>query len=207
VCGTLNVLELCRVKNARMIFASSCGVYGPVGGQPVPETRTPNPISLYAWSKWLGEQLCAAYARVYGVSCVILRLFNVYGGGQQGSWLIPSLVGAARAGRMVVLRSPQSRRDFVHVSDAVRAFENAAAYGKGFDVFNVGSGRLASVREVVEWFGTALGNPIPYECARNTQEAVEEIVADLTRVTQHLQWTPVITLEEGLAEVARCAQG
>ena len=87
VLGTYNVLDFAKSKNVKVIFASSAAVYGPNSGV-VSESSPINIKHLYAESKFLAEDLCRFYSSNYKVNCLVLRLFNVYGGKQKDSFLI-----------------------------------------------------------------------------------------------------------------------
>lgn len=77
--GTQNLLEASRSNNIkRFVFSSSCAVYGEKN-RPCSEADTCNPTSPYAYSKYIGELLCQQYAKVFGVSSICLRYFNVIG--------------------------------------------------------------------------------------------------------------------------------
>jgi len=92
VLGTLNILELCRLHVIpRIVFASSY-VYGQPSYLPIDEAHPVNPNNPYGRSKVFGEGLCRAYYEDCGVSCIVLRSFNLYGEGQREHFLIPSIL-------------------------------------------------------------------------------------------------------------------
>ena len=88
--STLNALELCRKYNAHLIYPSSY-VYGKPKYLPVDEIHDISPFNPYAQSKVICEQLCNGYRRDFGISVSVLRPFNIYGKGQNNSFLIPLL--------------------------------------------------------------------------------------------------------------------
>ncbi len=108
---TLNLLELARLRSARLILGSSY-IYGAPKYLPVDEAHPVHPSNPYMASKFMAEQLCAAYARDFGVPVTALRIFNAYGPGQRGDFLIPTVIEGVRRGALL-LRDPQPRRDFV----------------------------------------------------------------------------------------------
>ena len=80
VTGTLNVLLAARDNGVqRVVYASSSSVYGPTEVLPKEESQRPAPISPYAVSKLAGEGYCGAFSAIYGLECVALRYFNVFG--------------------------------------------------------------------------------------------------------------------------------
>jgi UDP-glucose 4-epimerase len=204
ILGTLNILELCRLKNVnKLIFASSY-VYGHPVYLPVDEEHPVNPTNPYARSKVIGEALCKAYHDDFGLNCVILRMFNVYGEGQHDKYLIPSVFKQIVTGR-IELMDPEPRRDFLYISDAVEAYINAGEYNKSnFDVFNIGYGVSYSVDNIVKRTTETWGGEIKitYTHLRRKQE-IMDVVADIRKAKAELGWNPKVSLEEG---INRCAE-
>ena len=93
VVGTLNVLEASRInKVKRLIFASSCSVYGDQETLPINENMPLSPLSPYAMHKYVGEGYCALWSRIYGLPTVCLRYFNVYGKRQSANGSYPLVI-------------------------------------------------------------------------------------------------------------------
>jgi len=199
VLGTLNMLELCRLQGVpKLVFASSY-VYGEPQYLPVNEEHPLNPGSPYARSKVLGEGLCRAYHEDYSLRCTILRVFNIYGEGQSGDSLIPSILRQVPSGK-VELMDPEPRRDFLHVSDVVEAYLKAGDHDQaGADVFNVGSGASYSVDDIVRLVLHAWGQEaeVRYRHQRRKSE-VMDVVADFRKAKTELGWEPRVTLEQGI---------
>ena len=89
IVGTLNALELCRLHNAKMIYTSSY-VYGQPKYLPIDEEHLVIPFNPYAQSKIIGEDLCKAYHRDFGLNVLTIRPFNIYGTGQSGRLYYPN---------------------------------------------------------------------------------------------------------------------
>jgi len=199
VLGTLNVLELCRLQRVpKLVFASSY-VYGEPQYLPVNEEHPLNPGSPYARSKVLGEDLCKAYHEDYGLRCTMMRVFNIYGEGQSGDSLIPSILRQLPSGK-VELMDPEPRRDFLYVTDVVQAYLRAGEYDRaGFNVFNIGSGASYSVDDIVRLVLQAWGREaeIRYRHQRRKSE-VMDVVADFRKAKTELGWEPRVTLEQGI---------
>lgn len=203
IVGTLNALELCRKSHAKMVFASSY-VYGQPKYQPIDENHPRDPFNPYALSKILGEDLCHGYHRDFGINVVIMRPFNIYGEGQDERFLIPSIIKQAKRG-YIVLQDPEPRRDWVHVDDVVEAYVLAGRYpGEGFEIYNIGSGRSLSVKEVVEQIIKQIGDDVRvnYLSERRSYE-IMDTVADITRAVSVLGWSPSVSFEEGLKRMLR----
>jgi UDP-glucose 4-epimerase len=154
---TLKVLEAAaRHKVRRFVFSSSAAIYGDTEGRPAKESMLPRPLSHYAVQKLACEHYCQAYRRLHGLETVCLRYFNVYGPRQRAdsaySGVISRFIEAALHEIPVTVYGDGSQtRDFIHVSDVVRANLCAATAhtndvsGK---VFNVGTGIPTSISDV-----------------------------------------------------------
>src|SRR5438105_5836675 len=154
--GTVNVLETARRSGAeRVVLACSCAAYGDGPEQPKHERLEPRPMSPYAAQKVAGELYAQTYSRAYGLPCVALRFFNVYGPRQdpksEYAAAIPRFATRLLAGqRPIVYGDGKQTRDFVHVSDVVRANLLAATSPRAVgEVINVASGRSASLLELI----------------------------------------------------------
>lgn len=199
--GTLKALEACRARGARVVFASTCGVYSPSEVGALSEACRVDPQTPYAQSKLVAEMLCRSYADHFGVSSTVLRLFNIYGAGQRAEFLIPYLVQCALEGREAVVHHPESSRDFVHVTDVARALVGAALIGGPFEVFNIGLGRPYTVREVLEAIGRVLGRPVAWRQGEGRPDPQPAVFARVERAETRLGWRPTVGLEQGLRDV------
>ena len=201
VLGTLNVLELCRRYDVgKVVFASSY-VYGCPQYLPVDEEHPLNPQNPYARSKVVGEGLCKAYYEDYGLNCVILRLFNVYGEGQSDRFLIPSIMQQLVSGK-IELMDPEPRRDFLYISDAIEAYIQAGENTKlEFEIFNIGSGVSYSVDEIVRRIIEAWGQEVTvsYHKLRRRDE-IMNVVANVKKAKEELGWKPKVDLREGVSK-------
>jgi UDP-glucose 4-epimerase len=202
--GTLNLLNVCvKADVKRFVFVSSCSVYGDPCYLPVDEKHPTCPLSPYAVSKLEGEELCKKYREQYGLSTVVLRLFNVYGprqGVNAYSGVITRFLDQIRKNEpLVIFGDGLQTRDFVHVWDVadaiLHALENANVAG---EVFNIGFGRAMSVnslaKSVLNLVGANLG--IVYEKPRAGD--IKASFADVSKAEQQLDYRPIVPLEKGL---------
>ena len=90
--------------------------YGPPNYIPVDENHLLSPHNPYSNTKYLSEEICRGYANDYNMDIVSLRLFNIYGKGQKGNFLIPDILRQIDSGQ-VILNDPRPKRDYIHVSD------------------------------------------------------------------------------------------
>jgi len=201
ILGTLNVLELCKKYNARMIYISSY-VYGNPEYLPIDENHRVNATNPYAQSKLIGEDLCKAYYRDFNVPTFIFRPFNIYGKGQNAKFLIPSIIEQAKTGK-VVLNDSRPKRDFIYIDDIVNAYIKAIYFDlKSIEIVNLGSGSSTSVMELVQIIKTKMQDEftVSYrEIIRKSE--VLNTVADISRAQYLLNWKPKISLEEGLSDI------
>lgn len=150
--GTLRVLEAARAAGVKKVFfAGSAAVYGNRAPVPRTEEAAPDPRSPYAASKLAGERLCRFYSRKGLVRTVTLRFFNVFGPLQRsnGGAAVASFLVRALQGRPLEIHGGGGQtRDFLYVKDAVLAVRHVTEREAVTGVFNAGSGRPVSVKEL-----------------------------------------------------------
>jgi dTDP-L-rhamnose 4-epimerase len=176
---------------------------------PTPETKAPALSSVYALSKYDQERMCLMVGRAYGIPTVALRLFNVFGTRQALSNPYTGVL-AIFASRLLNGNSPLifedglQRRDFVSVYDVVQAFRLALeSNGAPGHVFNIGSGRSYTVRDVATMLSTVLERPDqPDVCGKYRVGDIRHCFADITLATRVLGYRPEVMLEDGLGELA-----
>ena len=201
VLGTLNILELCRSCNADKIVFASSYVYGQPQYLPIDEKHPLQPTNPYARSKILGEELCRAYNTDFGVKCIILRPFNIYGVGQGKDFLIPSIIAQLRYGK-IELKDPEPKRDFIYISDVIDAYIKAGEFNGDFDVFNIGYGKSYSVKEIVDKIIHLYGKDVKvkYSGERRKNEIMDTI-ADIKKAKEKLGWKPSVEIDNGLSNL------
>jgi GDP-4-dehydro-6-deoxy-D-mannose reductase len=198
--STLNLLEYARRHNIQHFVLASTYVYGPPQYLPVDEKHPIQPHHAYQRSKYLCEQLAEQYARDCGFKLSILRLFNVYGPGQDPRMLLPTLLAQLPTGQ-IHLRDASPRRDFVAVADVAEAFRLVLQTGAE-GIFNLGSGHSLSVHELVSLVLRLYGHALPVSYSQSVRHhEVDDVVADTRRAQALLGWMPQISLESGLKEL------
>lgn len=201
VFGTLNLLELCRIHQISMTYISAY-IYGPPEKNPICETDAVRPDNPYARSKYMAEELCAFYAKQFGVQVSIIRPFNVYGKGQKEEFLIPHIIDQAIHGDCIRVMNLTPMRDYVYLDDLLDAIYLTIKNVQEYDVFNIGSGTSYSVAEVVELVQRILGTEKTVECRNQTRKnELNNVVADISHAGEVLGWRPAHTLEQGLREM------
>ena len=198
VLGTLNILELCRLRNVEKIVFVSSYVYGQPRYLPIDEEHPVQPTNPYMRSKVFGEELCRAYNNDFGIKCIILRPFNIYGVGQSGDFLIPSIISQLQDGK-VILKDPEPKRDYIFISDLISALIKVEKFNRGFEIFNIGYGKSYSVKEIVELIVQLNGKEVKinYKNERRKNE-IMDVVADIRKAKEKLGWEPKININDGL---------
>jgi UDP-N-acetylglucosamine/UDP-N-acetyl-alpha-D-glucosaminouronate 4-epimerase len=206
--GTLNVLLASRDESVRrVVFASSSSVYGANAKLPKSEADQPLPISPYGVSKLAAEHYCRAFNSVYELETVSLRLFNVFGPGQdplsQYAAVVPRFIAALSSGRRPIVYGDGSQtRDFTYVADVVEAFMLAAEKEEipPGDVFNIAGGAETSLLELIDILNDLFGSKVEpqFEPARSGE--VRHSRSDASKAQQVLGWKPRWALALALRE-------
>jgi nucleoside-diphosphate-sugar epimerase len=196
---TINALELARKWKAKVIYMSSY-FYGPPQYIPVDENHPLNPHNPYAQTKYMSEELCKAYSRDFDVPVIAFRLFNIYGPGQTGSFLIPEILEKIKKGGKISLKDPRPKRDYIHVADVISAIEAALENSNtGFKVFNLGTGQSVSVEELVSTIQILSPKNFEIEYTHEYRKGeVLDSVASVQAALEILNWKPSVDLTEGI---------
>jgi UDP-glucose 4-epimerase len=196
---TLHALELARKWKARVIYMSSY-FYGPPQYIPVDEKHPLNPHNPYAQSKYMSESLCQAYSRDFDVPVIAFRLFNIYGPGQTGSFLIPEILEKIKQGGTITLKDPRPKRDFIHVNDVVNALCLTMDKGLGKGVIQIGPSVCTSIKEIAETVVAISGKNISIQYDRTKPEGDKARSADYSKAQSILGWEPLVDLRGGLEQ-------
>ncbi|UYN90666.1 MAG: NAD-dependent epimerase/dehydratase family protein [Anaerolineales bacterium] len=208
--GTVSLMEAMRdVGVRRVVFASSGAVYGDQQEQPLREEASPFPHSPYAVSKLAAEYYVRTIGALWGIETVCLRIFNAYGPGQHLPPSHPPVVAnwlrqAVRGGSLVVHGDGNQTRDFIHVSDVVRALV-AAATAPGVDqrVINVGSGQETRMRDLAEMILEITGRHGEILYTPHNATGVSRMCADTQLASKLLGFTARMPLEKGLKQTLK----
>ena len=197
--GTAAVLEAAREVGARrVVLASTAGVYGDPGVLPTPEHSPIAPLSPYGASKAAAETYMQLFARLHGLSTLALRMANVYGPRQDPhgeAGVVAIFTNAAREGRTaMIFGDGRQTRDYVHVSDVVRAFVAAGA-SPVTGVLNVSTGKETSVADLAHLLGLK-----PTLQPGRAGEILRSCL-DPTAAAHNLGWRARVPLSEGLKQL------
>jgi len=198
---TLNMLEKARAFNAKVIFFSSY-LYGQPDYLPIDENHPLKPHNPYAQTKLIGEKLCEGFHRDFNVPVVIFRPFNIYGVGQNNSFLIPMILEQMKTG-LISLKDPRPKRDFIHVSDIVHAVLLAIEHEHNkLEVFNLGFGKSYSIAQIIEIIKQVSNTPFRVNFSNEIRQGeVLDTIADTSKLFNSFNWRPKISLTEGIRRI------
>lgn len=183
IMGTAKVCELARNLGSKVVYAGSSSAYG----GPM--------LNPYSFAKYTGEQVCEMYHKVYGLSTVTARFFNVYGPRQpkKGDWA--TVIGIfenlyLQSKPMTVTGTGEQRRDFTHINDIVNGLIQISEISGTGQVLNLGTGTNYSINEVAKMFS----NNIEYIKQRPGEAKITQ--ADISKTFLLTGWKPEISLPQ-----------
>lgn len=204
--GTVNLLQLAKEHGIKeFVFGSSSSVYGINAKVPFSEDDPiRQPISPYAATKGAGELLCHTYTHLYGIRCVCLRFFTVYGPRQRPDLAIHKFARLISEHKPIpVFGDGTTRRDYTYIDDiisGVRASIDFVADSSksDYEVINLGESRTVELRELIELLEKELG--IKAEIDRQPLQPgdVPQTYADVSKARQLLQYNPQTQIEIGI---------
>jgi UDP-glucose 4-epimerase len=207
-----SLLELKDSRRRKLLAASTAEVYGIQSEQPFTEDLPLRPTSPYAVSKAAVDMYLRMAARVYDLNCVIMRPTNSYGRKYEKAFIVEYLITSMLDGRRVYVGAPDSVRDYIHVDDHVNAYLVAAERESSpGEVYNFGSGVGVTNRILAKMCSELLGFDIhniefgSYPPGYPLRPIVSDqpyLVLDSSKAKARLDWTPKISLEQGLHMVA-----
>lgn len=201
VLATQRLLEAIRTQGTsarRLIYASTSSVYGKFASGD--ETLPTKPISPYGITKLAGENLCRAYADVYGLPVVVLRYFSVYGPRQRPDMGYYQFIRALlRREPVAVCGDGHQVRGNTYVDDCVAA-TIAAVEARPGEIYNLGGGETASVWNILRRLEKHAGYRAAVRQVSPRPGDQRYTLADTAKLRSHLGWEPHVSLDEGLAQ-------
>ena len=200
--GTLNLLELARNYNVKQfVFGSSSSVYGINAHVPFSENDPiRQPISPYAATKAAGELLCHTYSHLYGVRCVCLRFFTVYGPRQRPDLAIHKFASLITQQKPIpVFGDGTTRRDYTYIDDIIDGVIAAIHYDDSdYEIFNLGESRTVELNELISLLEKELNMPAVIDRQPSQPGDVPQTYADISKARALLHYDPKTQIEEGL---------
>lgn len=196
--GTVRVLEASRKYNIKkFVYSASSSCYGIPDIYPTPETADIRPMYPYALTKYIAEQYCLFWDKLYKLPVISLRYFNVYGtrartNNTYGAVFKVFLKQKLENKPLTIVGDGTQTRDFVYVTDVAKANLMAAKSDISGEIFNIGTGEPKSVNYLAKLIG---GKTINIPKRPGEPDSTH---ADISKVKKLLNWAPEISFEEGV---------
>ena len=210
IIGTINLFELARKHGCkRIVFASSCAIYGDTKQLPIVESVPVNSKSPYAAAKASDELMSDVFRGLYGTEIIALRYFNVYGKRQDPASdyaaVIPKFITLAMENKAIPIEGDgMQTRDFIYIDDVVQA--NIKALTKDAitgTAFNVACGRETSIVELARVIVETAGSRSESVHLPPRSGDIKNSHADIGYAGKHLGFSPEYTIEQGLRETVK----
>ena len=199
--GTYNLLESVTYFKSRLIFLSTCEVYGaPLTTLSIKENAELRPHSPYAASKAAADRLCFAYHTTYGTDVTIVRPFNVYGPYQKNGLdgaAIPIFVDQAKKGLpIIVYGDGKQTRDYMYIDDLIRAYEIVFTHRelKG-QTINIGTGKETRIIDIAKYIAKKYHGKVIHKDARPGE--VSRFMANISKIKRY-GFKPTIDIWTGI---------
>jgi nucleoside-diphosphate-sugar epimerase len=198
--ATQRLLEAAKKSSIKkFIYASSSSVYGLSPQLPMVETSTLHPYSPYGVTKLAAENLCFLYYKNYGIPCVSLRFFTVYGPGQRPDMAFHKFFRSIVENKEItVFGDGQQTRDFTYVDDIIQANLSSIQNGKVGETYNLGGGTQRKLADIIPLLEEICQRKVRIRNLPGQKGDVQHTFADIQKAKNDLCYTPQITLEEGL---------
>jgi len=204
--ATLNLLDIMVEKKIKkIIFVSSGGtVYGRPHVVPISEEHVTNPLVSYGITKLAIEKYLLLYKELHGLQPIIFRVSNPFGHRQpttkeQGA--VSIFINKALKGEAIEIWGDGTvTRDFIYIDDLARAFAAAIQYQGEKNLFNIGSGKGATLNELVDTLESVLNRPIKRKHIESRNFDVPLSVLDISLAGRELGWKPNTSLKDGIKQ-------
>jgi nucleoside-diphosphate-sugar epimerase len=188
--GTAILCDFAKQHDIKIVYAGSSSFYGGVYLNP------------YSFSKWVGEEICQMYSKIYGISSCVARFFNVYGPRHLKTGPYSTVVGVFEeqydnSQPLTVTGDGEQRRDFTHVYDICSGLIAMSDARHNGEIFNLGTGKNYSINELANLFPNSTIKYIP----KRPGEA-KETLADISKAASLLNYEPVNNLQEYVRDIA-----
>jgi UDP-glucose 4-epimerase len=203
--ATVKLLDQARRADARVVLASSAAVYGDPESVPVSEEAPTRPRSPYGASKLASDHYGRVFSERYGLPVVSLRYFNVYGPRKtptEACGVVGQFVRKARTGDPLTVHGQGNQtRDFVHVFDVVNANLAAATTTETPAVYNIGTGRSITIRELAALVAEESSADVTIRHEEGRDGDIQRSRADISKATSELGFEPQVDIRHGVASL------
>ncbi len=201
ICGTLNLLELAKeFKIKKFVFSSSSSVYGANETVPFKETDfVDHPVSLYAATKKTGELMANVYHKQYGISCVCLRFFTVYGPWGRPDMALFKFTKLISEGKPIeVYNFGKMKRDFTYVTDIVEGIISSVDNHYPYEIFNLGGEETIKLTYFIECIEKALNKKANKNFLPLQPGDVLNTIADISKAREKIDFNPKVSITQGI---------
>jgi nucleoside-diphosphate-sugar epimerase len=202
VLATQKLLEACKNTDIELfVYASSSSVYGDNPDMPLKETSIPMPKSPYGVTKLAGENLSMVYYKNYGLPCVCLRFFTVYGPKQRPDMAFHKFFKAIRMDEEItVFGDGNQKRDFTYIEDVIEVILRIIELKPEGKILNLGGGHSISINEVLEIIGDITKKKFKIKYQSEQKGDVQATLADVTELSNITAFKPSTDIIDGLRE-------
>lgn len=199
--GTTNIISACRMSDCKkIVVASSSSVYGNYPEVPFSEDMFPlAPASPYGSTKLRGEEICRKCWKDYGVKSACLRFFTVYGPRQRPEMAIHKFTRRIISGEEIeIFGLGSSSRDYTYIDDIIDGVVAVIDKDFGFEIFNLGDSSPVNILGLVKIIEKAVGKEAKIKFAPVQEGDVERTFADISKASKELNYSPGVSIEEGI---------
>jgi nucleoside-diphosphate-sugar epimerase len=205
--GTLNLLEVCKNRKIDLLlFSSTAYVYGEPLYLPIDENHQQTyPSSPYGISKAACEFYCNYYREKCGVPITVMRFFNVYGPNQPLGLVVPDILDKimkSEDGKVKLRGTDEDSRDFLYVDDLANAISKIVQKRIVGETINLGGKDDVKIIDLAKKIAQIVGKDITFEVKKQSEASkISKLHANISKAENLLDWSPKISLEEGLKKV------
>jgi UDP-glucose 4-epimerase len=196
--GTTNIVDACAPRGVRLLYASTCCVYGNQEHHPEDESTLPNPSEIYACSKLAGEYVVLGYHRMFGMPFTILRFATIYGPGMRDALAVHVFLDQALRGQPFTVHGDGTQtRTLTYIDDLIDGC--VAALDKGHnETLNLSTEEEITVRDMIDRIKTLTGSKSDIRFIAQRPGQVLREAIDASRARRVLGWVARTSFQEGL---------
>lgn len=201
----LNLFEfLAKIDCKTIISSGSCWEYGYKKGKITEESRV-KPINAFSAAKNSLYLLGKEIAKEYSAKFIWIRFFYVYGSGKKETSIIPYTISCIKKGLIPDIKDPSAKQDFIYIDDAIDAIMTILKKEKESNLYNIGSGRLTRIKDIVEIISNYYRFKIPdeYRFCKQIDILPKNFYADNSKIYNNLGWIPKISIKEGIKKMIK----
>ena len=205
--GTHTLTNICsKYKPKKVLFASTAAVYPP-SDIPYAENHGIAPFDIYGATKICGETMMELFALQTSVSTVSCRFFNVYGPKETNEHVLPRIIKQLSEGETTIqLGNTSPKRDYIYVGDMADALiKLSSADLNNYEIFNIGTGKEYSVKELISKIGTILGKDLTIQSVSQFKRKVdrEHLCSNISKIQDRIGWSPAHGIDQGLSALIK----